>query len=111
MPMLLVLFFVFLPVRRARRAKNSLRTVRTPGRTGDRHRSVKTTGAHPRRRNRVRARRADGRVAGAILAGTDARGLTVAARLTLRGTPHTRTRAEPDTTERGSKEHCHAVTH
>ncbi|GBP08949.1 hypothetical protein EVAR_98586_1 [Eumeta japonica] len=62
----------------------------------------------PRRRNRVRARRADGRVAGA--SGTDARGLT-AARLTLRGTSHTRTRAEPDTTGRGSKEHCHAVTH
>ncbi|GBP19497.1 hypothetical protein EVAR_102044_1 [Eumeta japonica] len=60
--------------------------------------------------NRVRARRADGRVAG-VVAGTDARGLTAAARLTLRGTPHTRTRAEPDTTERGSKEHCHAVTH
>ncbi|GBP63097.1 hypothetical protein EVAR_50053_1 [Eumeta japonica] len=46
-----------------------------------------------------------------LLAGTDARGLTAAARLTLRGTPHTRTRAEPDTIERGSKEHCHAVTH
>ncbi|GBP33043.1 hypothetical protein EVAR_18521_1 [Eumeta japonica] len=45
------------------------------------------------------------------VAGKDARGLTAAARLTLRGTPHTYTRAEPDTTERGSKEHCHAVTH
>ncbi|GBP20035.1 hypothetical protein EVAR_13801_1 [Eumeta japonica] len=31
------------------------------------------------------------------IAGTDARGLAAAARLTLRGTPHTRTRAEPDT--------------
>ncbi|GBP09408.1 hypothetical protein EVAR_5827_1 [Eumeta japonica] len=53
--------------------------------------------------------------------GTDARGLTsiysylsmdltAAARLlTLRSTPHTR--AEPDTMERGSKEHRHAVTH
>ncbi|GBP55954.1 hypothetical protein EVAR_97667_1 [Eumeta japonica] len=40
-------------------------------------------------------------------AGTDARGLTAAARLTARH-PHTRTRAEPDTTERGSKEHCYA---
>ncbi|GBP35307.1 hypothetical protein EVAR_20680_1 [Eumeta japonica] len=39
------------------------------------------------------------------VAGTDARGLTVAARRTLRGTPHTHTRAGPDTTERGSKEH------
>ncbi|GBP60808.1 hypothetical protein EVAR_85068_1 [Eumeta japonica] len=39
------------------------------------------------------------------VAGTDARGLAAAARLTLRGTPHTHTRAEPDTTERGSKEH------
>ncbi|GBP18364.1 hypothetical protein EVAR_14757_1 [Eumeta japonica] len=38
------------------------------------------------------------------IAGTDARGLTAAARLTLCGTPHTRTRAEPDTTERDSKE-------
>ncbi|GBP33609.1 hypothetical protein EVAR_32107_1 [Eumeta japonica] len=58
---------------------------------------------------RVR-RRADVRYP-ELLAGTDARGLTAAARLTLRGTPHTRIRAEPDTTERGSKEHCHAVTH
>ncbi|GBP09152.1 hypothetical protein EVAR_102489_1 [Eumeta japonica] len=40
-----------------------------------------------------------------LVAGTDARGLTAAARLTLRGTPHTCKRAEPDTTERGSKEH------
>ncbi|GBP30857.1 hypothetical protein EVAR_91598_1 [Eumeta japonica] len=39
------------------------------------------------------------------VAGTDARGLTAAARLTLRGTPHTHTRAEPDITERGSKEY------
>ncbi|GBP66570.1 hypothetical protein EVAR_44431_1 [Eumeta japonica] len=39
------------------------------------------------------------------VAGMDARGLTAAARLTLRGTPHTHTRAEPDTMERGSKEH------
>ncbi|GBP38994.1 hypothetical protein EVAR_95614_1 [Eumeta japonica] len=41
----------------------------------------------------------------------DARSLTAAARCILRGTPHTHTRAEPDTTERDSKEHCHAVTH
>ncbi|GBP91161.1 hypothetical protein EVAR_65607_1 [Eumeta japonica] len=39
------------------------------------------------------------------VARTDAHGLTAAARLTLRGTPYTHTRAEPDTTERGSKEH------
>ncbi|GBP02557.1 hypothetical protein EVAR_103318_1 [Eumeta japonica] len=35
----------------------------------------------------------------------DARGLTAAARLTVHGTPHTHTRAESDTTDRGSKEH------
>ncbi|GBP81764.1 hypothetical protein EVAR_90991_1 [Eumeta japonica] len=58
----------------------------------------------PRRRNRVRARRADGRVA-ELLAGMDARGLNAAAQLTLRGIPHTRIRAEPGTMERGSKEH------
>ncbi|GBP73825.1 hypothetical protein EVAR_54877_1 [Eumeta japonica] len=39
------------------------------------------------------------------VAGTEARGLTAAARLTLRGTSHTYIRAELDTTERGSKEH------
>ncbi|GBP05595.1 hypothetical protein EVAR_71956_1 [Eumeta japonica] len=39
------------------------------------------------------------------VAGTDARGLTAAVRCTLRGTPHTHTRAELDSTERGSKEH------
>ncbi|GBP24882.1 hypothetical protein EVAR_14216_1 [Eumeta japonica] len=39
------------------------------------------------------------------IAGTDPRSLTVAARHSLRGTPHTRTRAESDTTEHGSKEH------
>ncbi|GBP05406.1 hypothetical protein EVAR_76816_1 [Eumeta japonica] len=39
------------------------------------------------------------------VAGTDARGLTAAARLTLRGTPHTHIRAEPDTTECDLKEH------
>ncbi|GBP91016.1 Acetylcholine receptor subunit beta-like 1 [Eumeta japonica] len=39
------------------------------------------------------------------VAGTDARDLIAAARLTLRGTPRTHTRAEPDTTKRGSKEH------
>ncbi|GBP79496.1 hypothetical protein EVAR_59170_1 [Eumeta japonica] len=42
---------------------------------------------------------------------TDARGLTAAARLILRGTPHTHIRAEPDTTEHGSKEHYRIVTH
>ncbi|GBP76746.1 hypothetical protein EVAR_58470_1 [Eumeta japonica] len=35
----------------------------------------------------------------------DKRGITVAARCTLRDTTHTQTRAEPDTPERGSKEH------
>ncbi|GBP68155.1 hypothetical protein EVAR_23306_1 [Eumeta japonica] len=35
----------------------------------------------------------------------EARSLTAAARCTLRSTPHTHTRAEPDTTERSSKEH------
>ncbi|GBP62120.1 WD repeat-containing protein on Y chromosome [Eumeta japonica] len=39
------------------------------------------------------------------ITGTDARSLTTAARCTLRGIPHTHIRAEPDTTERGSKEH------
>ncbi|GBP71349.1 hypothetical protein EVAR_57733_1 [Eumeta japonica] len=33
------------------------------------------------------------------------RGITVAAQCTLRGTTHTHTHAEPDTPERGSKEH------
>ncbi|GBP56365.1 hypothetical protein EVAR_43304_1 [Eumeta japonica] len=66
--------------------------------------SVKTTGALPGHRNRVRARRADGRVTGVYH--RDGRtNLTAAARCTLRGTPHTHARAEPDTTERGSKEH------
>ncbi|GBO98872.1 hypothetical protein EVAR_101187_1 [Eumeta japonica] len=36
---------------------------------------------------------------------TDARSLTAAVRCTPRGTPHTHTRAEPDSTERGSMEH------
>ncbi|GBP72554.1 hypothetical protein EVAR_9699_1 [Eumeta japonica] len=49
----------------------------------------------PRRNNVI-----DGRVTG-----TDARSLTAAARCTLRGTSHTRTRAESDTPERGLKEH------
>ncbi|GBP24883.1 hypothetical protein EVAR_14217_1 [Eumeta japonica] len=38
------------------------------------------------------------------IAGTDARSITAAARHSLLGTPHTRTRAESDTTEHGSKE-------
>ncbi|GBP37019.1 hypothetical protein EVAR_31017_1 [Eumeta japonica] len=64
--------------------------------------SVKTTGALLRRRNHERARRADGRVAGAYH--RDGR-TSATARCTLRGTSHTHTRAEPDTAERGSKEH------
>ncbi|GBP59279.1 hypothetical protein EVAR_103235_1 [Eumeta japonica] len=39
------------------------------------------------------------------ITGTDACSLTAAAPCTLRGSTHTHTREEPDTTERGSKEH------
>ncbi|GBP37658.1 hypothetical protein EVAR_23706_1 [Eumeta japonica] len=39
------------------------------------------------------------------ITGTNASRLTAVARCTLRGTPHTHTHAELDTTERGSKEH------
>ncbi|GBP97096.1 hypothetical protein EVAR_70426_1 [Eumeta japonica] len=59
--------------------------------------------ALPRRRNRARARRADGAVNQSEHRGERERGITVAARCTLRGTTHTHTGAEPDTQERGSK--------
>ncbi|GBP41092.1 hypothetical protein EVAR_32545_1 [Eumeta japonica] len=62
-------------------------------------------GALPRRRDRARARRADGAVTGVYHRNERKRNITVSARCTLRGTPHTHTRAEPDTTERGSKEY------
>ncbi|GBP55423.1 PX domain-containing protein kinase-like protein [Eumeta japonica] len=63
--------------------------------------SAKTTGALPRCRNRLRARRADGRVAGACRRDgrpwLNCRHAAYTAR-------HPTLRAEPDTTERGSKE-------
>ncbi|GBP65062.1 hypothetical protein EVAR_46856_1 [Eumeta japonica] len=69
--------------------------------------SAKTTGALRRRRYRAGVYV---QTAGSpeCVAGTDVRGLTAAARLTLRGTPCIHTRAEPDTTECGLKEHRHA---
>ncbi|GBP27988.1 hypothetical protein EVAR_83619_1 [Eumeta japonica] len=56
-------------------------------------------------RNSARARRVDCAVTGVYHRDERKRGITVAARCTMRGTTHTHTRAEPDTPERGSKEH------
>ncbi|GBP61175.1 hypothetical protein EVAR_28384_1 [Eumeta japonica] len=60
------------------------------------------------RRNRARARCAGRAVNRSEHRDERERGITVAARCSLRGTTHTRTRTEPDTPERGAKEHCHA---
>ncbi|GBP62682.1 hypothetical protein EVAR_51928_1 [Eumeta japonica] len=55
--------------------------------------------------NRARARRADGVVNRSQHRDERKRGITVAARYTLRTTTDAHTRAEPDTPKGGSKEH------
>ncbi|GBP21248.1 hypothetical protein EVAR_84375_1 [Eumeta japonica] len=62
-------------------------------------------GALPRRRNRARVRRSDGAVTGEYHRDERKRDVTVAAQCILRGITHTHSCANPDTPERGSKEH------
>ncbi|GBP72889.1 hypothetical protein EVAR_57436_1 [Eumeta japonica] len=71
----------------------------------DRYLKCEPAGALLRRRNRARARRADGAITRVYHRDECKRGITVAARCTLRGATHTRTHANRDTPERSSKEH------